>query len=127
MLELELAWAAGFFDGEGSTCNGNAPNGRLQLQMQVVQVDRRPLDRFLAAVEAGTIYGPYQPRQAHWQPKYRWIVRGIEEVTGVAAKLFPYLSEPKQEQMLAEIQRNLDNLEERKVTNPPGRKAVTHG
>ena len=74
---LELAWAAGFFDGEGCvrwrTCKETRNNRTREygsFSLQIAQVHREPLDRFAAAVGAGKVYGPYQPkgtrRQAHY-------------------------------------------------------------
>lgn len=130
MDKLELAWAAGFFDGEGCTCNGKTPGGRLQFRISVGQTDIRPLERFLAAVGAGTINGPYYAGVKNRKPRWDWIARG-QDGMAVCEKLFPYLSEPKQEQMLAAIQANTDNLNERRITNPNGlsvaQRSVTHG
>ena len=64
--ELELAWAAGFFDGEGCTCiwkgNTGFNNRRVQVQIHQSSADGTPevLKRFLEAVEVGKIYGPYK-------------------------------------------------------------------
>jgi hypothetical protein len=53
----ELAWAAGFFDGEGCfSFTTKAGYGAAAIG----QVDRAPLERFQAAVGGlGKIYGPY--------------------------------------------------------------------
>jgi len=47
----ELAWAAGFFDGEGYIGNAYAGRNRyLNLALQIGQKDRQVLDRFRQAV-----------------------------------------------------------------------------
>jgi hypothetical protein len=88
-------WAAGFFDGEGCIGIQKQQRGRYwYLNVQITQKDRRPLDRFLSAVDGlGTIGGPYE--RDGMKHRYR--------VSGVAAEqvlewLRPWLSEPKLEQ-----------------------------
>jgi len=92
-VETELAWAAGFFDGEGHI---SFTPGK-QIAFSVAQVDRRPLDRFLAAVGLGVVGGPYllgkNPRPVFF---YRARKR---EVDTVIERLWPFLSEPKREQI----------------------------
>jgi hypothetical protein len=89
----ELAWAAGFFDGEGYTgLIGNARGA----QMQIPQVDRRPLDRFHAAVGGLGRVG-FRPRKK-WRDQWYWQVGSFPNVEAVLALLWPFLSEPKREQ-----------------------------
>lgn len=58
----ELAWAAGFFEGEGTFC---------RKQAQIAQNDLAPLSRFASAVGLGGITGPYQHKNAKGQ-HYVW-------------------------------------------------------
>lgn len=70
MGQLELAWAAGFFDGEGSTKKvsyhyrtkkGIVRKPTKNISMAVSQCDLSPLKRFRSAVGGlGRINGPYQ-------------------------------------------------------------------
>jgi hypothetical protein len=73
--ELGIAWAAGFFEGEGSVTRHGT-----QFALQIKNTDLEPLERFRNAVEAGTIYGPYWyddsaivRRKAFWL----WIVHSV--------------------------------------------------
>lgn len=101
MSEIELAWAAGFFDGEGSTsCSPKIIKGRnyLFLCMQLSQVGElmpETLQRFRDAVGIGKIYGPYQPATSTRQPVWKWQVQAESDVKAVVEKLKPYLSEVK--------------------------------
>lgn len=91
--ELELAWAAGFFDGEGCS--------KHYMTLSVGQKDRRPLDRFAAAVGYGNVTGPYlHGHKKNGDPIYchHWEVSG-QKAVAVLRKLWPYLSEPKREQI----------------------------
>lgn len=88
---IELAWAAGFFDGEGTTTahKGNASQ-RLHLMVAVKQTVSRDeahsglpdvLVRFAAAVGVGRIGGPYldRPGRAGFsearRPQYMWYAK----------------------------------------------------
>lgn len=88
--ELEIAWAAGFFDGEGSVYF----TGKY-LVLAITQADRRPLDRFRAAVDLGTVNGPYRTEKS----PYFTYSAGVYGVQPVIEKLWPLLSEPKREQI----------------------------
>lgn len=116
--ELELAWGAGFYDGEGCTTTqrlkGYGP-GRdeeyLYLSLQVVQCDREPLDRWVS-VFGGTVQGPYGGNDRH-RPRYRWTATG-RKAAAILARLWPYLSAPKRRQIVRVISqpdmRHVDEL-----------------
>lgn len=91
MKDTELAWAAGFFDGEG--CIGYYPQNR-RMMVTVVQKDRRPLERFQEALGFGKIYGPAKSKSAC----YNWSVFSRDNVDKLFKLLVPFLSAPKQEQ-----------------------------
>jgi hypothetical protein len=94
-METELAWAAGFFDGEGSSYTIK----QKYVQLSVSQQDRRPLDRFAKAVGTGNVRGPYTGK-ARPKPLYFWTSAGTR-ATFVMTQLWPFLSDPKKEQFLA--------------------------
>jgi hypothetical protein len=94
----EVIWAAGFFDGEGTT-GTRTQRGHTYLVLQVAQVDRRPLDRFGAAVGVGKVYGPYA------NPGFSKKTRPIHKVAILGKNahlalnlLKPFLTEAKLEQ-----------------------------
>lgn len=96
----ELAWAAGFFDGEGNIHAAKLPSGRKFLTLQVSQVNRQPLDRFQKAVGSlGNVVGPYKRRtRLNAQPIYHYQNRRFESAQAVIALLWNFLSEPKRQQ-----------------------------
>lgn len=53
-FDPEVAWAAGFFEGEGSITTSN---GRLIVRIH--NTDLEPLEGFARIVVFGEIYGPY--------------------------------------------------------------------
>ena len=97
MSETELAWAAGFFDGEGCShvARSTKPNVSPYVRLAVAQKERGPLFRFQDAVGTGTINGPYGGGVSYWSAGGRLQARAVME------KLWPYLSEPKRDQYLA--------------------------
>lgn len=97
----ELAWAGGFYTGEGWTgstvINKTKANPDRHVRMAVSQVERAPLERFRNAVQLGKIRGPY-PAGKGARPISQWIVGSFEETQAAIAMLWPWLSPVKQEQ-----------------------------
>jgi hypothetical protein len=96
----EIAWAAGFFDGEGSTsCPHQGRRGR-SLQMAIGQVSRYNLQRFAATVQCGSIHAPRILFGR--QPISRWVAYGHSAHCALKL-LWPYLGEDKQDQALSAL------------------------
>jgi len=96
-MNNELAWAAGFFDGEGGTYavdNG----GYLRAYLAIGQSDRESLERFQCAVGAGSICGPYAPGKLGKKPRYHYHVYSQDAVRAVLWKLWGYLGQVKRDQ-----------------------------
>lgn len=104
--KLELAWAAGFFDGEGSskpiwyhykTKKGEKKNPTRNVCLTVCQSNLEPLERFKKAVnDIGRINGPYQ-----YKPNKRpyWVYStSCASAREVFKLLKPYLSSIKVKQ-----------------------------
>jgi hypothetical protein len=88
----ELAWAAGFFDGEGHT----SPDG---LSMEIYQTDPRPLERFRAAVGGiGKVSGPRPPARGSRKVSWTWDAYNWADTQAVIAMLWAFLSAPKRDQ-----------------------------
>jgi len=110
--DIELAWAAGFFDGEGYTGLSKIsrkilkPSGKrydrksykFYPTVNIAQVHREPLDRFNIAVGYGKVYGPYGPYKTGKQPYYTYQASGYENVKTIIDLLFPYLCDVKRDQ-----------------------------
>src|SRR5256885_8714165 len=93
----ELAWAAGFFDGEGWVGTG-LRSGRRYPRLAVAQKDRRALERFQAAVSVGHIHGPNP--HGHKNPLYQYETNGCHRVRAVIAMLWTWLGPVKRAQAL---------------------------
>jgi len=97
-MKTEIAWAAGFFDGEG--CVGYYTQN-YRMSACVVQKDLRPLYRFLSAVGFGKVY---PNKNAGIGKASRWQVTSAGDVVRLYELLLPYLSEPKKEQFQRSIE-----------------------
>ena len=86
----ELAWVAGFYEGEGSI-HYNA--GSYGIQLSVRQKDYEPLYHMKRALGFGRIDGPYSSN-----PCAGWRVTNFEQVQATVALMWPWLSERRREQ-----------------------------
>lgn len=101
-----LAWAGGFFTGEGSIGAYHkaptSPTGkRPSCSVTQASLDGGPpgsLLRFRAAVDAGAIHGPYAPRGWSRYPQYRWETSGHVNVERVMRALWPWLDARRRSQ-----------------------------
>lgn len=90
MSETELAWAAGFFDGEGHT-----QRKRKTRVLSIGQKYPDCLERFKAAIgHFGRLYGPYTKEMFYWS------TTKLEDVDTVLTMLWPYLSKHKKNQAI---------------------------
>ena len=95
----EVAWAAGFFDAEGTACSSRRlDRPSYERQMAVYQGGRddipEALLRFHRAVGGrGNITGPYRGRLFHWTTKKH---TAFDEVMTM---LWPWLSDWKRQQL----------------------------
>lgn len=98
LLREEFAWAAGFFDGEGTTLlNGGYP------RMSVGQVDREALDHLSTALGMGRVVGPHAPppNKPNWSYHFYWHLVGFERVQAALAFMWPWLGTVKRRQAAA--------------------------
>jgi hypothetical protein len=98
----ELAWAAGFMDGEAhfglvTTKKYNTKH----IHIQVCQTEDGPLERLQLALRCGKIYGPYRPKsdKAKRKPYKQFHIDKFETVQQVVCMVWPWLSRPKKEQI----------------------------
>jgi hypothetical protein len=118
----ELAWAAGFFDGEGSTCGGVSRKGAAWLTMPIHQLtdssddpNSSTLERFRNAVGGlGRIYERRERADMHV-----WTVGAFEDVQAVGAMLWPFLSQPKQKQFSKALEARKAHGFRRQATGHP--------
>ena len=108
--EVERAWAAGFFDADGSTTVGGKldRNGsmRLSCRAQLGQAEQQwgDLDRFATIVQCGriTAKGPRKDQRPgsnpqNWKPFKNWQAQSLADVAVCMNVLWPYLGEYKRQ------------------------------
>lgn len=102
--EIDKAWAAGFFDGEGCTSILKAQRDRYAyIRMSISQKDPECLLRFLQIVGYGKIY------KSHTRNIYSWDCYKQSDVPLVMEQLYPYLSNVKREQYNVAMDRKINN------------------
>lgn len=98
MPSHELAWAAGFFDGEGSTCCFASPKQR-SLSIGVAQVNRNNLLRFQAAIGGIGTVGVNLPPSSKLAKRPIAKFQAYNDKALAGLRLFwPFLGEEKQGQ-----------------------------
>ena len=106
MDERELAWAAGFFDGDGWAAlvrQKGRRTGQPQAQINQSSLDGAPevLVRFHEAVGVGRIGGP--KIEDGREPLYWWVARSRGDVTRTGELIAPWLSTQKRDQFAAAV------------------------
>ena len=102
-IALDLAWAAGFFDGEGwvgaikKTHAKNRTAG-VGLSISIAQTDPEVLEKFAKVAGFGNLRGPYNPKTANSNPYWVWRSEQREEIRDLFKELRPYLSSVKCQQ-----------------------------
>lgn len=107
-----LAWAAGFFDGEGTAVLANTNSTRVNPttgvrrdyptpHLAVTQhYDPETVHRFHRAVLGlGKVSGPHSSAGTAHHPRWAWTCRRPHETIAVIGLLWPFLSTPKREQI----------------------------
>lgn len=115
--ETSVAWAAGFFDGEGTVITRLfLRNGRQHRNIEcgIGQVDREVLDRFREIVGVGAVNGPYD-RSARRSPMYFYDARKIKDVRHIHHLLSPYLGTVK----LAQFKKAIETYEQLELIRRP--------
>jgi hypothetical protein len=101
----ELAWAAGFLDGEG--CFSYTEKAGFAC-VSIAQTVVFPLARFRRAVGVGKIYGPYRhehPRRVSKKPQWVFRAHRREHVQAIAALLWFKLGPTKRAQATVTLAR----------------------
>lgn len=104
MDEHELAWAAGFFDGDGWAAivrDRRRKRGQPHAQINQSSLTGVPevLGRFRAAVAVGRIGGP--KIEDGREPLYWWVASSRGDVTRTGSLIGPWLSHEKRDQFTA--------------------------
>jgi len=96
MSQTELAWCAGFFDGEGNVAAQKNRVKYMRLSMNATQIDRVVLDRMQNTL-GGSVTGPYKYRAAD-SPLWHWNLTSFEGVQYAICLMWNFLSPVKKAQ-----------------------------
>jgi hypothetical protein len=127
--QTERAWAAGFFDGEGSVsvCNTVGRRGTLRaryIKAECNQIHPEVLERFLEAVGVGTVRGPYGvDRKARWH----YVAQGLERTELMYEVIWPWLGSVKKEQATRKIAEYREWRAEWEALLPAGNRRIPLG
>jgi hypothetical protein len=95
----DLAWAAGFFDGEGwIRTDPKKGGGHARAEMGINQCCIEPLTRFQGIIGFGNINGPYKVNVPGRTPIYTWSVSGAYRTQAIVAMLWEFLSQPMRDE-----------------------------
>ena len=94
--ELQVAWAAGFFEGEG--CISNV---RKSQSISLNNTDKDVIERFISIVKYGNLIGPYKSngtkhKHTH-KPYWMWAVAKKSEVKRILEMFLPYLGKRRRQ------------------------------
>lgn len=93
--DVEYSWAAGFFDGEGTTSVLKAQRDKYAyIRMGISQKQLEPLEKFYGIVQKGKIY------KSNTRIIYSWDCYREQDVEFVLSLLWPYLSDIKRKQAI---------------------------
>lgn len=89
--DIDIAWATGIFEGEGSiTASGGKPGYSTTPTLAVDMTDEDVL-RKVEAIFGGNVTGPYS--RGNNKPIYSWRISGIKPAQAVLRLMWPYLCE----------------------------------
>ena len=115
---MERAWAAGFFDGEGSTHVGQySPRKRREpvcyARLSIGQAGehaKKILERFKVATRGhGKFYGPKPPNKHQKLYQYTYVVTNFQQIIDTLQYMWPWLSKAKREQATFIIRKHVDS------------------
>lgn len=130
MDRTELAWAAGFWDGEGSTWLTRSMSRITwspQARINQSSTDGVPsvLVKFQAAVGMGRIHGPELDEGR--EPLYRWVLSSRREIEQISLLLEPWLGHVKRAQLADVLGRRPQRPATWAQIDPVERRAWTAG
>ncbi|SRR5713101_4456293 len=92
VTEVETAWAAGLFEGEGCITFSHH-KGYRYLSLQVKMTDRDVLQKF-QRICGGRLTGPYTHKNnANWKPSWLWKLTPSGPVKKLLVVFLPYFGE----------------------------------
>lgn len=102
-MEINVAWAAGFYEGEGHLTKATRPGGPL---VAIQQCNKEPLDA-LQLMFGGTVRGP-RMNKGSVKPVWVWQLNTHKESRHFIYQISPWLSDKRLSDALCKIDRYAD-------------------
>ena len=96
MTESEVAWIAGFLEGEGSFCVDTKSNGYSYSRITAASTDKDVLEK-LKNLAGGEVYSK-KIYADHHKPCWYWSLNTRSDVSRLCGLLHPYLGKRRQVQ-----------------------------
>jgi hypothetical protein len=97
MDATDVAWVAGFFEGEGSFVVGRGGSGRKYLHLRLGSTDKDVLDR-LQSLAGGRVIGPRRKQALHHKDFWVWGISSHADAVALSHEILPYLGERRRRQ-----------------------------
>lgn len=103
-IATEIAWCAGFFDGEGSCCLRRYKNQGCGISLQIKQTKGPDLLDRVQSILGGKVYGPYQQKNRNHSEYWDWRLDSYYSVANAYNLLYDYLGDVKRSQIESKLQ-----------------------
>jgi hypothetical protein len=108
--ELDVAWAAGLFEGEGCWNVHVRKSGQVQIQARLAMTDRDVVERFWSIVGFGHLRtrdsGVH--REKGWMPLHEWSVAEAAKMRELVALFLPYMGDRRRAKALEVLDAGVD-------------------
>lgn len=97
----DLAWIAGFLEGEGFFSRQTDRKGRIRVLIGAISIDKDVLDHLARTVPHSRVNGPYTPAKGSRGKKltWRWVVCLRQPTVELATRLRPLMCNRRQGQI----------------------------
>jgi len=112
---IDLAWAAGLFEGEGWITLNNRADGDRNRQVGIQMTDEDVMRRWVKIIGPTSrfkdLYGPYHPpsMKEHHKEQWGWIISKKSELTRVLQMLLPMFGERRAAKAM-EMMKEVDEI-----------------
>jgi hypothetical protein len=121
MESADLAWMAGFLEGEGYFVTQTSKRGYVRMRIGATSTDLDVLEHLQRLVPRSCIQGPYGPTRTSYgtKPHWKWILHPRIPVVELAGELRPLMGSRRQEQIDALLRMHASHPAVRNRTPSP--------